>query len=218
VRLAVLTVVLLLAVPATAQDIIPNGGAAGGPALMLPHGDILNVRNIQGGIVEDPNLDIGAGSTEHPGDIALNFDVGRCVRIFDGRKHCWRGSARTHHVLRQAEGAWRPLRGLGLRRWQRGTSCAVARLLPGRKRVAATGVRSRQCPRSHVGLDSDASREHVPDRPAQSYQRAAGRSPLGQRRPFVKRTSGSVAVRLACTPPYAPSRRSTDYPQMDNRS
>jgi hypothetical protein len=90
VRLAVLTVVLLLAVPATAQDIIPNGGAAGGPALMLPHGDILNVRNIrniQGGIVEDPNLDIGAGSTAHPGDIALNFDVGRCVRIFDGRKH-----------------------------------------------------------------------------------------------------------------------------------
>jgi hypothetical protein len=106
VRLAVLTVVLLLAVPATAQDIIPNGGAAGGPALMLPHGDILNVRNIQGGIVEDPNLDIGAGSTEHPGDIALNFDVGRCVRIFDGRKHS-AGAVlpARHHVLRQAEGA-----------------------------------------------------------------------------------------------------------------
>jgi hypothetical protein len=86
-KLALLCVLALLAVPATAQDIIPNGGAAGGPALMLPHGDILNVRNIQGGIVEDPNLDIGAGSTAHPGDIALNFDVGRCVRIFDGRKH-----------------------------------------------------------------------------------------------------------------------------------
>jgi hypothetical protein len=65
----------------------PNGGAAGGPALYLPRGDILNVRNIQGGVIGDLNLDIGAGSTEHPGSIVLNYDVGRCTVIYDGRKH-----------------------------------------------------------------------------------------------------------------------------------
>jgi hypothetical protein len=70
----------------TYWSIEPTGGAAGGPALYLPRGDILNVRNIQGGVIGDLNLDIGAGSTEHPGSIVLNYDVGRCTVIFDGRK------------------------------------------------------------------------------------------------------------------------------------
>jgi hypothetical protein len=66
---------------------VPDGGAAGGDALYLPRGDILNVRNIQGGVIGDPNLDIGAGSTEHPGSLVLNYDVGRCTVIFDGLKN-----------------------------------------------------------------------------------------------------------------------------------
>ena len=67
-------------------EVVPNGGAAGGPALYLPRGDLLNVRNIQGGVVGDTNLDIGAGSTANPGDIVLNWDVGRRVLIYDGHK------------------------------------------------------------------------------------------------------------------------------------
>jgi len=73
-----------------AQQILPGGGAAGGDALMVPNGDIIGVRNIQGGTLADPpeslNLDIGAGSTEHPGDLVLNFDVGRDTLIYDGHK------------------------------------------------------------------------------------------------------------------------------------
>ena len=65
---------------------VPDGGAAGGDALYLPRGDILNVRNIQGGVLGDLNLDIGAGSTEHPGNVVFNYDVGRCTVIFDGLK------------------------------------------------------------------------------------------------------------------------------------
>lgn len=68
----------------------PRGGVAGGDAYVLPMGDIQGVRNIQGGRhtghKADRNLDIGAGSTEHPGVVAVNFDVGRALVIFDGRK------------------------------------------------------------------------------------------------------------------------------------
>ena len=97
-RLAVLTVVLLLAVPATAQDpaiiivpgtslgIVPRGGAAGGDALYLNAGDIIGPRNLQGGGPGGTNFDIGAGSTSDPSDLALNYDVGRNVLIYDGRK------------------------------------------------------------------------------------------------------------------------------------
>lgn len=86
------SVVVLGGPTGTAQDIyapikvVPRGAVEGGDALYMPHGDILNVRNIQGGLSYQPNLDIGAGSSEHRGDIALNYDVGNRVLIFDGRK------------------------------------------------------------------------------------------------------------------------------------
>src|SRR5690348_9893050 len=94
-RAIILAAVLLLIVPAAAQDysltVDPHGGASGGPAVYVPNGDILNVRNIQGGSLASPpeslNLDIGAGSTANPGDIALNYDVGRRTLIYDGHKH-----------------------------------------------------------------------------------------------------------------------------------
>jgi hypothetical protein len=82
----------LLAAPATAQDgyqpsgILPRASVEGGDALVLPEGDILNVRNIQGGVIGNTNLDIGAGSTQHPGDIVLNWDVGRRTLVYDGKK------------------------------------------------------------------------------------------------------------------------------------
>jgi hypothetical protein len=72
-------------------SVVAGGGAAGGDALMLPNGDILNVRNIQGGTDTgtpgDLNLDIGAGSTQNPGDLVLNYDVGRRTLLYDGQKH-----------------------------------------------------------------------------------------------------------------------------------
>jgi hypothetical protein len=75
-----------------AVALIAGGGAAGGDALYLNNGDLIGVRNIQGGSMADPahgslNLDIGAGSTANPGDIAMNWDVGRRVLIYDGHKH-----------------------------------------------------------------------------------------------------------------------------------
>jgi hypothetical protein len=86
----------LTAVPALAADLLedpgsltvaPNAGAAGGDALILPRGDLLNVRNIQGGVIGDTNLDIGAGSTQHPGDLVLQYDVGTGrVLFYDGEK------------------------------------------------------------------------------------------------------------------------------------
>jgi hypothetical protein len=87
--------ILASASPAVADapglTVVPNGGAGGGPALYLPGGDLLNVRNIQGGVsggaVDDLNLDLGAGSTAEPGDIVLNYDVGRRVLIYDGNKN-----------------------------------------------------------------------------------------------------------------------------------
>ena len=90
---AVLAALLLLATPAAAGDnygparILPRGGVQGGDALVIPNGDILNVRNIQGGTVHDPNLDLGAGSATHRGTLSLNYDVGRTVKIYDGHKH-----------------------------------------------------------------------------------------------------------------------------------
>lgn len=72
---------------------ISMGGAEGEhvASLWLTAGDILNVRNIQGGVKSsdkgDLNLDIGAGSTEDPGTIVMNFDVGKGTEIFDGKKN-----------------------------------------------------------------------------------------------------------------------------------
>src|SRR4051812_35112508 len=52
--------------------------------------DIRGPRNFQGGYRStDPrslNLDISAGSAEHPGDLVLNYDNGKRVLIYDGRK------------------------------------------------------------------------------------------------------------------------------------
>lgn len=61
-------------------------GAAGGPVLSLARGDFIGVRNIQGGVHGDTNLDIGAGSTEEPGAISLNYDVGRNTTVYAGQK------------------------------------------------------------------------------------------------------------------------------------
>lgn len=94
-RLALLSAALVgLAPTATSAsdgyipaNLTPHGGVEGGDALILPRGDILNVRNIQGGTIHDPNLDLGAGSSTHRGTLALNYDVGRTVKIYDGHKH-----------------------------------------------------------------------------------------------------------------------------------
>ncbi len=88
-------VALALAMPAVAEapggyQFVARAGANGGAALYLPLGDVLNVRNIQGGMVTpnrgDLNLDLGAGDSVNRGDIVLNYDVGRRVLIFDGHK------------------------------------------------------------------------------------------------------------------------------------
>lgn len=64
----------------------PNGSLAGTGLWDCYLCDVTGVRNIQGGKREDPNLDIGAGSSTDRGNVVLNFDVGRCVHIFDGRE------------------------------------------------------------------------------------------------------------------------------------
>jgi hypothetical protein len=76
---------------------VQTGGAEqleGGiwPAIYIPNGDILNLRNLQGGYIgpgaeaDDLNLDIGAGNDVQRGNVALNWDVGNAVIIYDGRK------------------------------------------------------------------------------------------------------------------------------------
>lgn len=79
--------------PATGNHVVAFVmGAAEGPthpSLYLPMGDLMGVRNIQGGTVGKDgnlNLDLGAGSTQNPGDIVLNWDVGRRTRIYNGKK------------------------------------------------------------------------------------------------------------------------------------
>ena len=79
--------------PATGNLVLAvQMGAAEGPthpSLYLPMGDLMGVRNIQGGTAGkggNLNLDLGAGSSEHRGDIVLNWDVGRRTRIYNGRK------------------------------------------------------------------------------------------------------------------------------------
>lgn len=93
IRILVLVLFLVIATSVSALDsyapisIVPHSGAEGGDALVIPNGDIINVRNIQGGVITDPNLDIGAGSAAHRGVLSLNYDVGGRVIIYDGRKH-----------------------------------------------------------------------------------------------------------------------------------
>jgi hypothetical protein len=73
-------------VPGTSLGIVPQGGASGGDALYLNGGDIIGPRNLQGGGPGGQSFDIGAGSTEDPGDVVLNYDIGRNVLIYDGHK------------------------------------------------------------------------------------------------------------------------------------
>jgi hypothetical protein len=65
------------------------GGAEGSqfPSLYMPNGDIVGPRNMQGGSNFDPDFDIGAGSTQRPGDVNVNWDIGRNLNVYDGRKH-----------------------------------------------------------------------------------------------------------------------------------
>jgi hypothetical protein len=100
-RLAILLAVAMLAgpvasvaqdpavviVPGTSLGIVPRGGAAGGDAVYCNGCDFIGPRNMEGGGPDGTNFDIGAGSTQNPGDLVLNYDVGRNTLIFDGRKH-----------------------------------------------------------------------------------------------------------------------------------
>jgi hypothetical protein len=85
----------------------PRGGVEGGDALVLPRGDILNVRNIQGGVIGNTNLDIGAGSTQHPGNIVMNWDVGRKTLIYDGKKRLL-ASFGPHGIVFYVKPKYRP--------------------------------------------------------------------------------------------------------------
>jgi hypothetical protein len=84
------------AAPAYADDpyspftVIPGAALHGGDYLQCWMCDFVKVRNIQGGDMTNPpeslNLDIGAGSTENPGTVTFQWDVGDSTRIYDGTK------------------------------------------------------------------------------------------------------------------------------------
>lgn len=76
----------IMIVPGTSLGIVPQGGASGGDALFLNGGDIIGPRNIQCGGPGGAPCDIAAGSTQDPSNLALNYDVGRDVLIYDGHK------------------------------------------------------------------------------------------------------------------------------------
>ena len=61
----------------------------GGAELIIHRGDIINVRNIQGGTVESPNLDISAGGDGSPnnprGRVTVNYDNGKGFGVGRGR-------------------------------------------------------------------------------------------------------------------------------------
>jgi len=77
----------VMIVPGTSLGIVPRGGAAGGDAVYCNGCDIIGPRNLQGGGPGGANFDIGAGSTEDPSDLALNWDIGRCTLIYGGTKN-----------------------------------------------------------------------------------------------------------------------------------
>ena len=83
---AVIAPVAGAAADATGWTIVPGGGAAHGDAAYCDTCDIIGVRNIQGGSNREQNLDIGAGTTANPGDLSLNYDIGRCTQIWNGQK------------------------------------------------------------------------------------------------------------------------------------
>lgn len=67
-----------------------GGGASGGDWLNIPLGDVGGIRNIQCGAVtgrsEDLNCDIAGGDANHRGHVIINYDLGRCVAIYDGHE------------------------------------------------------------------------------------------------------------------------------------
>lgn len=68
---------------------IVEGSAEGTVSVYIHKGDIENVRNIQGGTVDSPNLDISAGGAGGPNDprgiVSINWDNGRGFDLGRGR-------------------------------------------------------------------------------------------------------------------------------------
>lgn len=104
------------------------GSAEGGAPFVsvYVHGDIENVRNVQGGRVDSPNMDLGAGGSDTPetgkrGNIVMNYDVGNRVLVYDGRKHVTADFANNgkHHLNLPTyfhNGAYVPAAGGGWRK------------------------------------------------------------------------------------------------------
>lgn len=71
-------------------SIAPGGGAEGGDWVNIPLGDIGGVRNIDCGKVTgnpaDLNCDVAGGDATHRGNVILNWDLGKCVAVFNGDK------------------------------------------------------------------------------------------------------------------------------------
>jgi hypothetical protein len=65
-------------------QVIEGGGAAGGPALYMNNGDLIGVRNIQGGTSDGRGLDIAAGNAKQRARTAINFDLGKSLDVYDG--------------------------------------------------------------------------------------------------------------------------------------
>ena len=98
--------------------VIQGGGAEGGPALYLNNGDVIGVRNIQGGTVTNSrgslNLDLGAGSSADRGDIVLNWDTGRCTLLYAGHPE-WGARNRVAKFCPDGITFYKPIH--GGRRW-----------------------------------------------------------------------------------------------------
>lgn len=102
-------------------------GAAAGPyvTLRLYRGDIINVRNIQGGVEGDLNLDISAGGEgDLAGALSLQYDNGSDTVIYDGKGHPLLRAYGARHTNRALHsdvkhylhaGAWVPKVGGGWR-------------------------------------------------------------------------------------------------------
>jgi hypothetical protein len=76
--------------PYTPFNVKPLLALHGGDYLDCWLCDLVGVRNIQGGELtgnpDDLNLDIGAGSTENPGNVNVNWDVGDDFFVWSGTK------------------------------------------------------------------------------------------------------------------------------------
>jgi hypothetical protein len=72
-------------VPGTSLAMVPRGGAAGGDAVYCNGCDVIGPRNLQGGGPGGQPFDIGAGSTEDPGNLVFNWDVGDKSLFYAGQ-------------------------------------------------------------------------------------------------------------------------------------